>query len=362
MSVLTRIWAAYLAVGRAFGAWLSPVVTGLLFATLRLAVAAGMALDPLLFPALRTTRIERPIVIVGNPRSGTTFLQRFLHQHRVGAGLELWRMVYPSLALQKLLRPVLPWLEKVSPARHHSTVAHETSLTSVETDDAGLFLRFFDGFFLYGFVLAWSEREWRERFDPQNRDTSARDSRWLGAMWRRNLVACGHDRVLAKLFSLTAWLPAFLRHYPDARVLYLVRDPLEVIPSGLSLVTGVLDKRMGFWKLPEERRGRFIERLYQAFVMLFERFHRDWTEGRIPRDQVLVVRYSRLMREFDAVMDEILTFTGTAKGDELAQAIAIQAEKQRSYTSRHVYDLASYGLDADRIRRDCAFVYETFGT
>ena len=46
----------------------------------------------------------------------------------------------------------------------------------------------------------------------------------------------------------------------------MVRDPLNVLPSGLSLVTGVLDKRFGFWSLDENIRERFIKRLYNAFV------------------------------------------------------------------------------------------------
>ena len=38
-------------------------------------------------------------------------------------------------------------MEKISPAKHHSTDAHKTSLASIETDDVSLLFRFFDGFF-----------------------------------------------------------------------------------------------------------------------------------------------------------------------------------------------------------------------
>ena len=83
-------------------------------------------------------------MIVGNPRSGTTFLHRYLVRNHIGVGSQLWQMIYPSIIIQKLIRPFLPLLEKVSPTRHHSTAAHATSLQSVETDDAALFFRFFD--------------------------------------------------------------------------------------------------------------------------------------------------------------------------------------------------------------------------
>src|SRR5208282_2708227 len=118
--------------------------------------------------------LHRPIVIVGNPRSGTTFLHRFLVDNRIGAGLRLWEMMFPSLTLRRMIRPLLPRLEAISPARHHSTVAHDTGLTSIETDDASMLFRFFDGFFLYGFILAFAEKEYRSMFQPEVRDTSRR--------------------------------------------------------------------------------------------------------------------------------------------------------------------------------------------
>ncbi len=93
-------------------------------------------------------------MIVGNPRSGTTFLHRYLVKSGVGIGSQLWQMMYPSIILQKMIKPFLPFLEKISPTRYHSTIAHATSLQSFETDDAAIFFRFIDGFLLYGFIIS----------------------------------------------------------------------------------------------------------------------------------------------------------------------------------------------------------------
>jgi hypothetical protein len=358
--VLGRLFIAWLTVGRTFGSWLAPLGTFVLLSLLRASVAIGMFLDPIVRPALRRARVDRPIVIVGNPRSGTTFLHRFLVEQRVGAGLALWEMLYPSLLLRSLLRPLLPLLERISPARHHSTVAHDTSLTSVETDDVSIMFRYFDGFFLYGFLLAWAEQDYRRMFEPSSRDTSVRDFAWLERLWRDNAFAHGADRVVAKLFSLGMRMPRFLERFPDARVLYMVRDPLQVIPSGLSLVTGVLDKRFGFWRLPPPTRERYIRRLYDALVLLLRTFHDDWTAGRIPRERVLIVRFDRMMADFETVAGEILAFTGVAATPELSAEIVRVAGEQRRFASQHRYDAAKFGIDEGTIRRDCAFVYETF--
>ena len=246
ISTFNRLRKAYLTIGHSFGIWISPIFSGLLISILRLIISLGMFMDKIFYPSIKTRRITNPIVIVGNPRSGTTFLHRFLVKNKIGAGAQLWQLLYPSVLIQKCVRPLLPILEFISPTRHHSTEAHKTSLRSVETDDASILFRYFDGFFLYGFILSWAEEDLFEWFDPKIRDTSARDFNWLESVWRRVLKQSSNDKIIAKLFSISANLPRFMTCFPEAKILYMVRDPLSVIPSGLSLVTGVLDKRFGF--------------------------------------------------------------------------------------------------------------------
>ena len=73
----------------------------------------------------------------------------------------------------------LPFLEKISPTRHHSTDAHKTSLQSVETDDASILFRYLDGFFLYGFLLSWDKDDLFDWVDPKKRNMAERDFNWL---------------------------------------------------------------------------------------------------------------------------------------------------------------------------------------
>jgi hypothetical protein len=355
--MLDRIRLAWGVAAATFGVRFTPAFSLVGFLYLRTVVSVGLALDQLIF---RLPPVKNPILIVGNPRTGTTFLHRFLSDHGVGRGQPLWRMLFPARVSHPFVRPLLPLIEWISPARHHATVAHEVSLTSVETDDASLLFRFFDGFFLFGFFLAWHEHDLSPMFDPTVRDTSERDFAWFEALWSRGMHADGAERVVAKPFGVQARAPAFLARFPDAKILYMVRDPMAVIPSALSLVSGVIDKRFGFWRLPAADRERWVERVYSGLLGLMRRFHEDWTAGRIPRERVYVVRYDRMMADFEGTMDEITAFLGHPMDEALRADVRATAEKQRAYRSEHRYDLAKFGLDEARIRSDCAFYYEEF--
>src|SRR5690606_23939029 len=140
-STLGRMGRLYRVLRRAHGVRVAPLFLALFFGFLRVTVGGFMILDRDFFPRLKRTRATRPIVLVGNPRSGSTFLRRCLSEARFVAGLELFLMLCPSLTLQKLPAPALPLLEKLSPAMCHSTAARETSLTSVETDDVSILFR-----------------------------------------------------------------------------------------------------------------------------------------------------------------------------------------------------------------------------
>jgi hypothetical protein len=359
-SIFSRMGRVYRVLRRTFGVRVIPLFLALLFSLLRTIVAIGMALDHVFFPALKRTRANRPIVLVGNPRTGTTFLQRFLSDEGFGSGMELFLMLYPSLTLQKVLRPILPLLEKVSPAKFHSTEAHETSLSSVETDDVGVLFRYLDGFFLYGFFLSFDDEDLLPSMDPRVRDTTERDFAWLETLWERSLVLHRSERNIAKVFSLAVRLPRFLERFPEAQILYMARDPLAVIPSSMSLVIGVLDRAFGFWSLPDPVKKRWLDRMYHAWILLFQKFHEDWTSGAIDKSRVFIVRYDRMMMDFEGMMDDMCRFLGHEMTPELRATVKKRAEKQRKYESEHKYDLAKFGLNEAQIRSDCAFFYDTF--
>ena len=358
--ILKRITRVYLILGQVFGAWFSPIISGCLVLVLRILVGFFRLLDYVFYPELLKPIKNEPIIIVGNPRSGTTFLHRFLIKLNLGSGSQLWQMIYPSIILQKIIKPFLPIMETISPARHHSTAAHKTSLTGIETDDVSLLFRYFDGFFLYGFFLTFDKNNLFDWVDPKVRNTSNRDYKWFTSMWKRNLISNKHDQYIGKLFSLSGNLPEFQKRFPNSKIIYMIRDPLNLIPSGLSLVTGVLDKKFNFWSLDEEVKKRFIKRLYNALVQLLNRYQDDWVKGNINKKNIYLVNFNTMMNDFETLMIEILEFIDVEKKQNLTEIIQKTAENQKAYKSKHKYELSKFGLSEQQIRKDCINYYKTF--
>jgi hypothetical protein len=359
--LLGRFFLVWGILRRTFGFTLRPAAGLALLCVYHVVVRVGMALDRVLFPGLRRRRLDRPIFVVGAPRSGTTFVHRFLCDAGIGCGHQVWHILLPSLTLRALARPIVPWLSRRLP-RFSDSKAHDTSLTSVETDDALVFARFFDGLFLYGYQLAWDDADHSDFVDPLGRParTAARDFAWLRTCLVRNAHWHRQDRVVAKLFSMAFRPVAALEAFPDAKIVYLVRDPLETVPSGMSLVSGTILQRMPISKVAPAVRARYFERLYQASLRLYRGFLDAERAGKLPARSVLIVRYDRLMKDFASEMDRILEFLEVTPDDELRRRVADTAANQARYKSEHRYDLETYGLDRARLLRDFAFVYEAY--
>ena len=99
ISIVKRLFTAYKIIGINFNTWFSPIITGCVLAILKLVVFTGMFLDRIFFYKINTYQLKKTILIVGNPRSGTTFLHRYLIRNKIGMGGELWKLLYPSIIL-----------------------------------------------------------------------------------------------------------------------------------------------------------------------------------------------------------------------------------------------------------------------
>jgi omega-hydroxy-beta-dihydromenaquinone-9 sulfotransferase len=358
----------YRVIGKTFGFWLRPLGAFTLLQVRQAISATTLGLDHLIYPHHRTQPIDRPIFIIGNPRSGTTFLHRLLLGAGGMAAFELWEMLFPAITARKLLGGVVPRLDRLSPARYHASDVHDTSLRGIETDDVAWFFRTLDGPFAWAYFLAWQDKWGSElsRHEFGIDDVAPREERrffsYYEACWRRNLTLKRANRILVKSSMLTFRLDALLRRYPDAKLVYVIRDPVEVIPSGMSLLASVLENGYDVWNRTKKvDQQRWLENLYQASCDILRSFHDAHTAGLVPEKNVCVVRYEDLLQNLEPTMARILDFIEIEPPEAFREEVRAQAARQRSYTSRHEHSPEQFGLTAERIRADLGFVYDAYG-
>ena len=364
---MTRYLRLYRAISKTFGFYIRPLGAFLILQIRQAISAVTLGLDHLIFPRHRKIEIDRPIIIIGNPRSGTTFLHRLLLGAGPVASFELWEMLFPAITARKLLGRIVPRFDKFSPARYHPSDVHDTNLRGIETDDVLWFFRTLDGPFAWAYFLAWQDT-WGSELSRRTfgiEGVTAQDrERFFGyydKCWRRNLFYKRASRVLAKSSMLTFRLDEVLERYPDCKLVYVIRDPVEVIPSGMSLVASVLENGYDVWNRTEkEDQQHWVENLYQASCDILTSFHEAHAEGRIPEKNLCVVRYPDLIENLEPTIEKILDFVELDPSPDFRAEVKAQAERQRNYKSGHKHSPEKFDLSPDRIQRDLGFVYDAF--
>jgi len=72
------------------------------------------------------------------------------------------------------------------------------------------------------------------------------------------------------------------------------------------------------------------------------------------------VRYNDLLENLEPTMKRIIDFIEVEPSEVFLEEIRAQAEKQRTYQSRHQHSPEKFALDPERIQRDLAFVYDAY--
>lgn len=242
----------------------------------------GLLLDEILHPAYRRQAVERPLFIVGLPRSGTTTLHHSLADDPHLTTFRAWECLFAlSITWRRGLhraarldrhcgRPLGRLLDRLE-ARLTRGLAgvHDTGLHRPEED----YLAFLPVLACFILVLPWPDAPdpWRAgRFDTAL--TPAQRSR-LMAFYRRciqrHLYAHGGgQRFLSKNAAFAPLLGSLLDTFPDAAVIWCRRDPVRAVSSQLATVHPALLALHGDYD-----RVRFRNRLVDQLAFYDERLH-----------------------------------------------------------------------------------------
>ncbi len=289
--------------------------------------------------------VERPIFVVGLPRTGTTALHRLLHADPRHQGLELWLTEYPQPRPPRATweqDPIFSAMQSAFSEHHIENPEfmgiHYMDATSVE--ECWRLLRQTGKSISYESLAnvprysAWlADQDWTDAYERH----------------RANLQLIGlndpDQRWVLKNPSHLVALDALMKVYPDALVVCTHRDPVTSMASACSLsaeaTAGTSTTFVG-------------ETIGRTQLEMLSRSWRTFCDARTAYDpaQFVDVDY----REF--VADPVRTTRGIYDAFGLdwstdAQAAVEEIDREsRSGGKRpaHSYSLADYGLTEDEVR------------
>jgi hypothetical protein len=307
-------------------------------------------------PEISQVRVERPIVIVGMPRSGTTHLHNLMSVDPAIRTLPYWEALEPLLPDSE--RPLagapdprrercMKALAETQQLIPHFRAMHDVDADGVE-EEFMLLLMDLATNVIETLSLMPSYRDWYRRTDQTAHYLYLK--RALGALqWVRG------GRWLLKCQQHLEQMQPAINVFPDATFIFTHRDPVAVIASAVTMIA--YRARLFDRRVDPVRIGAY-------WVSRFE----DLLRG-VVRDHSLAPPSRTLHVHFKAFMDDEI---GTV---ESIYACARQpftpsvADGMRQYLDSHargrfgriVYDLSDFDLDEAELRDRFRFYTDHFG-
>lgn len=299
-------------------------------------------------PAILDQPVERPIFILGLPRSGTTFMHNLMALDRANLVPRCWQTIYPyplerdrradrpDSRRRRVARQFAAFLRLAPQLADLHQLAADAAQECVEITGHVIQSLRFDGTHYVPSYQRWLD-------DTGHFEAYRFHRRFLQHLMRQN----GGGRPMLKSPDHIFAFDALLKVYPDARFIFVHRDPLKVLAS-VAKLTEVL-RRPFTRQVDRFQIGHQVSnRWARGAKLLIEASERLKSSA----ERAFHVFYGDLVRDPSAVITAVYRHFGLPMSSRAEAAIkrSVALRPDGGY-GRNVYHLAEYGLNPAAERR-----------
>lgn len=309
-------------------------------------------------PEVLDVKIDRPVFVLGFPRTGTTLLQNLLGLDGANRSLKFWELQTPvplSTDLEVDAR------KRLAIARRTLQLAYlvapeQKQIHEIKPDTAEECWPLFSNSFA---VLNY---DLTSMFTEYGRWLLTYDMTGPYRFYRQTLQLLAHQRkesrFILKCPEHLWFIDALLEVFPDARIVWTHRDPVASVASYCSMIS--LGQRMLHGHFDPLKTGQHIQsRFITGIQRAMEARARAEALGK--GDQFFDVDFKTLVQDSPAMVRRIKEWA------DLPHDKASEARVQRWMTTErgdkrgaHKYSAEVYGLDGHAVHREYADYIERF--
>jgi hypothetical protein len=292
-------------------------------------------------PEILRERIDRPIVILGLPRTGTTKLQRVLSTSPQALPMLYWRMMNPApfpdeqpghpVARIQAARDAVSMLT----AQFPGFVARHPTEAEVPDEEVLLMQGSFQCVVTWLFARMPSFYDFAMNTDPRPLYDYLH-SQLQYMQWQQG-GARGRSWVM-KSPCHTGFVDTLLAVFPDAVLVHCHRDVQKVLPS----MAGLTEEMR---RVHSDRVDRLVigQEMLDYFGGMMDRYLE--LRAALPPGRILDVRYQDIIEDLPQVIRRIHQQAGrTLDAETLKNAARFEEERPQHYLGTYTYELADYGL------------------
>jgi hypothetical protein len=241
--------------------------------------------------------------------------------------------------------PIVKRLHKWESENLKQIKIHRTGIFEYEEDE-GLFFYNWCSLFVWFFFPIGLYTVPIHRFDHSFSGPVKRSvMRFYMKCIKRHLYVHGGNLYLAKNPSLTPRIDSLCREFPDAKIIYLLRNPVDTVSS----MMGWFSFAWNYFADPLEKypyKELLLEMVRHWYRYPMERLRQE------PEGRYMIIRYEDLTGRLDEVVFEMYRKFRIPLSTKFKEIVEEAAHHSRIYSSPHHHALDKAGLDENKIEKE----------
>ncbi|MFT6050496.1 MAG: hypothetical protein ACI9B9_000133 [Halioglobus sp.] len=326
-----------------------------------------LALDYIFFPRLWRQQVEAPVFIVGHARSGTTLMHRLMAADGERFSyFYYWETFFPALTQRAVIRGI-GWLDRTllrsTIQRRFEAWDEKTFGSTRHIHNQGLWIPEEDQFVM---KAAFVTQQWALDLPLMNEVdifhieslSGARKRNWMkfykGCVKRQLLSNGGNKTHLSKNPLMCGWVNAIIETFPDARVVVMMRDPVQCIPSTLRLAEIV-------WKGKKWQKEQYAGAQQALTQISFDSFRLPaQVLAQRPKTPHYFVDYRVLLSSPRKAVASVYGALNIPMSDDYSDYLVGQEEKEKNHSSHYRYNIEDYAVTPEEIEHELEDFYQQY--
>jgi hypothetical protein len=325
-------------------------------------------LDEIFFFKYRQIKIEAPVYIIANPRSGTTYLHRLLSlDEERYAYMKFWHTLFPSVSFIKLIHAISGidkklgshlkrLLDRIDAKMFRGwEEIHPMGFSKPEEDEApfGVSMTSPTVCLLFPY-LHFLKKQWL--LDNDDEKVKTHVMQYYTNCLQRFMYAAGQNKTyLSKNVFMSGRIATLLKYFPDARVIYIVRHPYKVLPSFVSMYAVMYRAYCKHMKDTDDAMKAWAE-LGIEYYLHFNKIRHNLSEANL-----VTLKYDSFVASPVETVKSIYGQFQWMVTSPFEKRLFQEVNANKEFKSTHTYSLEQYGLSKEEIGGKLNSVFEEFG-
>lgn len=298
-----------------------------------------------MFDEIHFRRVEKkviiekpPVFIIGHWRSGTTFLHNLLTGMSDAAYPTTFHSVFPNNLFA--FKGIIKWFMQLFLPKKRPVDDVKMDSSNPQEEEIAFGNAFFFSYY-YWFYFPKQYEKIAERFLFMENITDEEKDQFTKNYLRfikRTMMNTGGSRYISKNPPNTARIPVLLTMFPEAKFIYLSRDPYETLVSTFRFCKAFL-KTLQLQELSETDLWRIVLHTYRSLVERYLRY-----KALIPEDQLIEIQYTELTNDPVNTISRIFDRFFPGQKEEKENII-------QNIPSLSDHKVNTYHFDADFLKR-----------